>query len=74
MRTLPCTQEQCRGLQRRANGTFYLYPDWNDNQKTHGVFIGRKMPDGRVFIGYGEEIEMYERGEYEECEEDQNHA
>ena len=69
MRRLTCTYEQCRELHRRANGVFYLYPDWNDNHKTDDVFIGRKMPDGRVFIGYGHEIEMYEPGEYEEVEE-----
>ena len=74
MRTLPCTQAQCRELQRRVNGTFYLYPDWNGNQKTLNPFIGRKMPDGRVFVGYGEEIETYEPGEYESHEEDQNDA
>jgi hypothetical protein len=43
-----------------------LYPDWNKNEKTKNVLIGRKMPNGRVFIGYGQEIEMYEPGEYEE--------
>lgn len=69
MRTFICTYEQCGELQRRVNGTFYLYPDWNDNQKTDNVFIGRKMPNGRVFIGYGREIEMYEPGEYEEVAE-----
>jgi hypothetical protein len=46
-----------------------LYPDWNNNRKTLNVFIGRKMPNGRVFICYGDEIEMYEPGEYEEVEE-----
>lgn len=70
MRTLPCTPEQCRELQRRVNGTFYLCPDWNNNQKTKNVLIGRKMPNGRVFIGYGEEIEMYEPCEYEEDHND----
>ena len=69
MRTLPCTQKQRGELQRRVNGTFYLYPDWNGDQKTRDVFIGRKMPNGRVFIGYGHEIEMYEPGEYEEVTE-----
>ena len=69
MRTFTCTQEQCLELHRRVNGAFYLYPDWNDNEKTHSVFIGRKMPNGRVFIGYGREIEMYEPGEYEEVAE-----
>lgn len=69
MRTFICTPEQCGKLQRRVNGTFYLYPDWNNHEKTKDVFIGRKMPDGRVFIGYGHEIEMYEPGEYEEVTE-----
>ena len=69
MRTLPCTPEQCRELDRKVNGTFHLYPDWHSNEKTDEVFIGRKMPNGRVFIGYGDEIEMYEPGEYEEVAE-----
>jgi hypothetical protein len=46
-----------------------LYPEWNNKRKTPDVFIGRKMPNGRVFIGYGHEIEMYEPGEYEEVAE-----
>lgn len=58
MRTLPCTKKQCRELQRRVNGTFYLYPDWRGGKKTDDVFIG-----------YGDEIEMYEPGEYEEVAE-----
>lgn len=69
MRTLTCTREQCSAMNRHINGMFHLYPDWNENQKTKGVFIGRKMPNGRVFIGYGETIEMYEPGEYEEVTE-----
>lgn len=69
MRTFICTYEQCRELQSRVNGTFYLYSDWNKNQKTRDAFIGRKMPNGRVFIGYDHEIEMYEPGEYEEVVE-----
>jgi hypothetical protein len=69
MRTFTCTYEQCRELQRSVNGTFYLYPDWNKNEKTKNVLIGRKMPNGRVFIGYGQEIEMYGPGEYEEVAE-----
>lgn len=69
MRTFTCTPEQSHALSRHVNGTFYLYPDWNDNEKTYTVFIGRKMPNGRVFIGYRDAIEMYEPGEYEEVAE-----
>lgn len=69
MKTFPCKREHSRAINRHANGTFHLYPWWNDNQRTSYAFIGRKMPNGRVFIGYGHEIEMYEPGEYEEVAE-----
>ena len=71
MRTLPCKQTHSKIVNIHANGTFYLYPEWNDYEKTSHHFIGRKMPNDRVFIAYGNEIEMYEPGEYEIVEVDE---
>lgn len=71
MKTFPCKPEHCRALNRNVNGTFHLYPWWNGHNKTKDVFIGRKMPNGRVFVSYGREIEMYEPGEYEIVEVDE---
>lgn len=65
MKTFPCKKKDTNALNRHVNGTFYLYPDWNDKEKTYVPFIGRKMPDGRVFIPYHDVVEMYEPGEYE---------
>lgn len=49
----------------KATGRYYLKAPWLvSRQLTKHTFGGRRMPNGRLFVAYTDDIEMYEPGEY----------
>ena len=48
----------------KATGRYYLKAPWSVSRRlTAHTFGGRRMPNGRLFVAYTNDIEMYEPGE-----------
>ena len=60
MRLIACSNIKSDVIANNVTGGYRL-----KNYRQDLLFLGRQMPDGRLFVPFTSFVEMYEPGEYE---------